>query len=75
MHDIKYIKDNKKDFEKLMKIRNLEINVNEIVVMHDSYLDSLKKMQNYQEQKNTLSKKFQQLIMLIKMKLKRYLPK
>ena len=41
MHDIKYIKDNKKDFEKLMKKRNLEINVNEIVVMHD-YLDSLK---------------------------------
>ena len=57
MHDIKYIKENKKDFEKLMKIRNLEINVNEIVVMHDSYLDSLKKMQSYQEQKNTLSKK------------------
>ena len=29
MHDIKYIKENKKDFEKSMKKRNLKINVND----------------------------------------------
>ena len=58
MHDIRFIKENTSDFEKSMKKRNLKINANEIIQMHDSYLDSLNQVQNLQEKKkNTLSKK------------------
>ena len=41
-----------------MKKRNLKINANEIIQIHDSYLDSLNQVQNLQEKKY-LSKKFQ----------------
>ena len=57
MHDIRFIKENTSDFEESMKKRNLKINANEIIQMHDSYLESLNQVQNLQEKKNTLSKK------------------
>ena len=60
MHDIRFIKENTSDFEKSMKKRNLKINANEIIQMHDSYLESLNQVQNLQRKKKILYlKKFQ----------------
>ena len=56
MHDIKFIKENKTFFEESMKKRNIKISANKIVEIYDSYLDSLNKVQKYQEKKNILSK-------------------
>ena len=57
MHDIKFIKENKTFFEESMKKRNIKISANKIVEIYNSYLDSLNKVQKYQEKKNILSKK------------------
>ena len=56
MHDIKFIKENKTFFEESMKKRNIKISANKIVEIYNSYLDSLNKVQKYQEKKNILSK-------------------
>ena len=56
MHDIKFIKKNKTFFEESMKKRNIKISANKIVEIYNSYLDSLNKVQKYQEKKNILSK-------------------
>ena len=58
MHDIKFIKENTRFFEESMKKRNLEVDVSKIIKMHDSYLKSLNLVQQIQEKKNLLSKKF-----------------
>lgn len=56
MHDIKFIKENITFFEESMKKRNIKISANKIVEIYNSYLDSLNKVQKYQEKKNILSK-------------------
>ena len=58
MHDIKLIKENRINFEDSMKKRNLKINTDHLIDMHNSYLESLNEVQKCQEQKNILSKKF-----------------
>ena len=57
MHDIKFIKENRTDFEESMKKRNLKIDVSKLIDVHNSYLDFLNKVQKFQENKNLLSKK------------------
>ncbi len=57
MHDIKFIKENRIDFEESMKKRNLKISAQLIIDMHNSYLESLNQVQKFQEKKNILSKK------------------
>ena len=37
MHDIKFIKENRIDFEESMKKRNLEIDVTKLIEIHNSY--------------------------------------
>ena len=57
MHDIKFIKENRTDFEESMKKRNLKIDVSKLIDIHNTYLDFLNKVQKFQENKNLLSKK------------------
>ena len=57
MHDIKFIKENRTDFEESMKKRNLKIDASKLIDIHNSYLDFLNKVQKFQENKNLLSKK------------------
>ena len=57
MHDIKQIKENQFDFEESMKKRNLRVNIDHLIDMHNSYLELLNEVQKYQEKKNILSKK------------------
>ena len=58
MHDIKFIKDNSSLFDEILKKRNISISSKEILVLHQDYLDNLKKTQGLQEKKNSLSKMF-----------------
>ena len=57
MHDIKFIKENPDNFEKSLKKRNCIVDSKKLIDLHNSYLESLNKAQNYQEKKNSLSKK------------------
>ena len=57
MHDIKFIKENPDNFEKSLKKRNCIVDSKKLIDLHNSYLESLNKVQNYQEKKNSLSKK------------------
>ena len=43
MHDIKFIKENRTDFEESMKKRNLKIDVSKLIDVHNSYLNFLNK--------------------------------
>ena len=56
MHDIKLIKENRINFEDSMKKRNLKINTDYLIDIHNSYLESLNEVQKCQEQKNMLSR-------------------
>ncbi len=58
MHDIKFIKDNSSLFDKILKKRNISASSEEILFLHNDYLDNLKKTQLLQEKKNSLSKRF-----------------
>jgi seryl-tRNA synthetase len=57
MHDIKFIKENPDNFEKSLKKRNFIVDSKKLIDLHNSYLKSLNKAQDYQEKKNSLSKK------------------
>ena len=57
MHDIKFIKENPDYFEKCLKKRNCIVDSKKLIDLHNSYLESLNKVQDYQEKKNSLSKK------------------
>ena len=58
MHDIKLIKENRINFEDSMKKRNLKINTDYLIDIHNSYLESLNEVQKCQEQKKYVIKKF-----------------
>ena len=58
MHDIKFIKDNSSLFDEILKKRNISSSSKEIIILHQDYLDNLKKTQGLQEKKNSLSKMF-----------------
>ena len=58
MHDLKFIRDNRDLFDKLLKKRNINNSSKRIIDLHDEYLKSLNKTQDFQEKKNILSKKF-----------------
>ena len=58
MHDIKFIKDNSLLFDEILKKRNISSLSKEIIILHQDYLDSLKKTEALQEKKNSLSKMF-----------------
>ena len=58
MHDIKFIKDNSSLFDEILKKRNISSSSKEILLLHQDYLDNLKKTQGLQEKKNSLSKMF-----------------
>jgi len=57
MHDIKFIKENSHIFEKSLKKRNFIVDSQKLIDLHNSYLESLNKAQDYQEKKNSLSRK------------------
>ena len=48
MHDIKFIKENPDNFEKSLKKETVLKN-QKLIDLHNNYLESLKKVQNYQE--------------------------
>jgi len=54
MHDIKFIKDNSSLFDEILKKRNISSSSNGIILLHNNYLDNLKKTQSLQEKKNSL---------------------
>ncbi len=58
MHDIKFIRENKLLFDESLEKRNIQYPSKKIIKLHDEYLENLKKTQDFQEQKNILSKKF-----------------
>ena len=58
MHDIKFIKDNSSLFDEILKKRNISPSSKVILLLHQDYLENLKKTQDLQEKKNSLSKKF-----------------
>ncbi len=58
MHDIKFIKDNSSLFDQILKKRNISALSEKIIILHNDYLDNLKKTQVLQEKKNLLSKGF-----------------
>ena len=58
MHDIKFIKDNSSLFDEILKKRNIFFSSKKILILYQEYLENLKKTQNLQEKKNSLSKKF-----------------
>ena len=58
MHDIKFIKDNQELFDESLKKRNLEPLSKKIVSIHNEYLESLNKLQKLQQERNELSKNF-----------------
>jgi len=58
MHDIKFIRENKLLFDESLEKRNIQYPSKNIIKLHDEYLENLKKTQDFQEQKNILSKKF-----------------
>ena len=51
MHDIKFIKDNSSIFDEILKKRNISSSSKEILLLHQDYLDNLKKTQGLQEKK------------------------
>ncbi len=58
MHDIKFIRDNSSLFDEILKKRNISASSEEIILLHNDYLENLKKTQSLQEKKNSLSKGF-----------------
>ena len=58
MHDIKFIKDNSLLFDEILKKRSISSLSKEIIILHQDYLDNLKKTEALQEKKNSLSKMF-----------------
>lgn len=58
MHNIKFIRENNKEFDSLLKKRKIPELSKKLLKLHDEYLEDLSKTQNLQEKKNSLSKSF-----------------
>ncbi len=56
MHDIKWIKDNINIFDKAMEKRGIASISKSVVKLYDEYVDLIAKLQNFQNERNTLSK-------------------
>ena len=56
MHDIKYIKENKDDFDNSMIKRGLTPCGSKLLEKYDSYLSSLNLKQSLQEKRNEINK-------------------
>ncbi len=61
MHDIKFIKDNPKEFDKLLSKRNIEPQSKAIISIYEQYLSLLKELENEQEKRNKISRKIGQV--------------
>ena len=62
MHNIRYIRNNPEQFEKLMKRRGILINSSEILDIDNSIRSYQTKMQVLQEKRNKASKEIGQMI-------------
>ena len=62
MHNIRYIRSNPEQFEKLMKRRGISINSSEILDIDNSIRSYQTKMQVLQEKRNKASKEIGQMI-------------
>ena len=51
MHDIKFIKDNSSLFDEILKKEIFLLYSKEIIILHQDYLDNLKKTQVYKKKK------------------------
>ncbi|MAI29382.1 MAG: serine--tRNA ligase [Rickettsiales bacterium] len=58
MHDIKFIKENSSLFDEILRKRNISPSSKEILLLHDNYLENLKKTEGLQAKKNSISKMF-----------------
>ena len=58
MLDIKYIKENKNEFDQALIKRGMEPCGSEIIIKHNEYLNLLNKKQKLQEERNRLTKSF-----------------
>ena len=58
MHDIKFIKDNSSLFDEILRKRNISPSSKEILLLYQNYLENLKKTEDLQAKKNSISKKF-----------------
>src|SRR5210317_385154 len=56
MYDIKWIKDNINIFDKAMEKRGIASISKSVVKLYDEYVDLIAKLQNFQNERNTLSK-------------------
>lgn len=56
MHDIKWIKDNINIFDKAMEKKGIASISKSVVKLYDEYVDLIAKLQNFQNERNTLSK-------------------
>ncbi len=61
MHDIKFIKDNPNEFDKLLSKRNIEPQSKVIITIYEQYLSLLKELENEQEKRNKISRKIGQV--------------
>ena len=62
MHDIKFIRDNPKNFDEKMKIRNVNISSELILKIDKKNRELISNLQMFQEERNLLSKQIGTLI-------------
>ena len=56
MYDIKWIKDNKSEFEECLNKRGTKVDSNLIIDLYDNYVDKIASLQDLQNARNQASK-------------------